>query len=207
MTSAAIIHLALGCVRKNPTARVSLMERRSLPDQRSSLGSALFSGLSTSVRTGSCTASSSYGATLIGSATLFSSQECSRPLLRLAQGAHQRKLGYIVLIQGLNMVFIRAGNHFLRLHYFKASGNAGLIAVLRFLQLFGCKPNLLIGHGNLIVRGFHVQQRRANFKLHPSAQVFQLQTLLAQQSCCLVHIGLDLATLKNWYPQTGGNRV
>src|SRR6185312_17102998 len=130
MTSAAIIHLALGCVRKNPTARVSLMERRSLPDQRSSLGSALFSGLSTSVRTGSCTASSSsYGATLIGSATLFSSQECSRPLLRLAQSAHQRKLGYVVLIQGLNMIFIRAGNCFLRLHDFKASGNTGFVAV------------------------------------------------------------------------------
>src|SRR6476661_11176780 len=182
-TSAAIIHLARGCVRKNPTARVSLMDRRSLPDQRSSLFSSLFSGVSTSVWTGSFTASSSsYGEILIGSATLFSSQKCSRPLLRLAQGAHQRKLGYIVLIQGLNMVFIRAGNRFLRLHYFKASGNPGLIAVLRFLQLLGCKTNLLIRNGNLIVRGLHVQQRRANFKLHPSAQVFQLQTLLAQQS-------------------------
>src|SRR6476661_4316246 len=178
-TSAAIIHLARGCVRKNPTARVSLMDRRSLPDQRSSL----FSGASTSVGRGSfTTSSSSYGEILIGSATLFSSQECSRPLLRLAQGAHQRKLGYIVLIQGLNMVFIRAGNRFLRLHYLKASGNAGFVAVLRFLQLLGCKTNLLIRNGNLIVRGLHVQQRRANFKLHPSAQVFQLQTLLAQQS-------------------------
>src|SRR3954449_9879071 len=110
------------------------MDRRSLPERRSSS----FSGASTSVRTGSFTASSSsYGEILIRSATLFSSQECSRPLLRLAQGAHQRKLGYIVLIQGLNMIVIRARNRFLRLHYFKTSGNAGFVAVLRFLQLFG----------------------------------------------------------------------
>src|SRR5579864_2205495 len=156
MTSAAIIHLARGFARKNPTARVSLMERRSLPDQLSSP----FSGVSTSVCTGSFTASSSsYGEILIGSATLFSSQKCARPLLRLAHGAHQRKLGYIVLIQGLDMVFIRAGNGFLRLHYFKASGNSGFVAVLRFLQLLGCKINLLIGNGHLIVRGLHVQQR------------------------------------------------
>src|SRR5579871_3099050 len=152
-TSAAIIHLARGFARKNPTARVSLMERRSLPDQRSSL----FSGVSTSVWTGSFTASSSsYGDILIGSATLFSSQKCSRPLLRLAQGAHQRKLGYIVLIQGLNMVFICAGNCFLRLHNFKASGNAGFVAVLRFLQLLGRKINLLIGNGHLVLRCLHV---------------------------------------------------
>src|SRR5438270_6549642 len=129
------------------------MERRSLPLRRSSLLSGLFSGASTSLRTGSFTASSSsYGEILIGSATLFSSQKCSRPLLRLAQGPHQRQLGYIVLIQGLNVVFVRAGNRFLRLHYFKTPGNAGFVSVLRFFQLLGCKTNLLIGHGNLIVR-------------------------------------------------------
>src|SRR5438270_7792845 len=143
MTTAATIHLARGCERKKPAGRVSVMDRRSLPERRSSS----VSGASTSVGTGSCTASSSsYGEILIGSATLFSSQECSRPLLRLAQGAHQRKLGYVVLIQRLNMVFICAGNRFLRLHYFKASGNAGFVPVLRFFQLLGCKTNLLIGH-------------------------------------------------------------
>src|SRR3954449_11256126 len=132
------------------------MDRRSLPERRSSS----VSGASTSVGTGSCTASSSsYGEIFIGSATLFSSQECSRPLLRLAQGARQRQLGYIVLIQCLNVVIIRAGNCLLRLHYFKASGSASFVAVLRFLQLLGCKPYLLIGHGNLVVRGLHVQQR------------------------------------------------
>src|SRR5438270_7660824 len=191
MTTAATSHLARGCERKNPTARVSVMDRRSLPERRSSS----VSGASTSVGTGSCTASSSsYGEILIGSATLFSSQECSRPLLRLTQGAHQRKLGYIVLIQGLNMVFIRAGNGFLRLHYFKAAGNARLIAVLRFFQLLCRKTNLLIGHGNLVVRSLHVQQRRADFILHASAQVFQLQALLPQQRCCLIDVGFYFAT-------------
>src|SRR5258707_15762731 len=108
MTSAAIIHLARGCERKNPTARVSVMERRSLPERRSSDSA----GSLVSTRTGSFTSSSSSycGDILIGSATLFSSQECSRPLLRLTQGAHQRKLGYIVLIERLDVVFIRAGN-------------------------------------------------------------------------------------------------
>src|ERR1051326_2624241 len=207
MTSAAIIHLALGCVRKNPTARVSLMERRSLPDQGSSLDSGLFSGVSTSVRTGSFTAtSSSYGEIFIRSATLFSSQECSRPLLCLAQGAYQRKLGYIVLIQGLNMVFIRTGNRFLRLHNFKASRNARLVAVLRFFQLFGGEPNLLVGHGHLIVRGLYVQQRRADFILHAGPQILELKAFLPQQSCCLIDVSLHLSTLKDRYMQAGGNR-
>ena len=131
---------------KNPTARVSVSARRSLPERRSP--DCAGSGSFVSTRTGSFTSSSSSycGDILIGSATLFSSQKCSRPLLRLTQGAHQRKLGYIVLIQRLDMVFIGACNRFLRLHYFKASGNAGLVAVLRFLQLLGRKLNLLLGH-------------------------------------------------------------
>src|SRR3979490_1213298 len=171
ITTAAISHLARGCERKNPTARVSVRERRSLPVRRSSS----FSGASTSVRTGSFTASSSsYCEILIGSATLFSSQECSRTLLRLAQGAHQRQLGYIVLIQCLNVVFIRAGNSFLRLHYFKTSGNAGFVTVLRFPQLLGGKLDLLFRHGHLIVRGLHIQQRRTDLIFHAAAQIFQL---------------------------------
>src|SRR5882724_11699618 len=203
ITSAAIIHLARGCKRKNPTARVSAT-RRSWPARRSSS----FSGSSTSVRTGSFTSSStSYCDILIGSGTLFSSQKCSRPLLRLAQGAHQRQLGYIVLIQRLNVVFIRAGNGFLRLHHFKASRNAGFVAVLRFLQLFGRQIDLLIGHGNLIVRGLNIQQRRTDFILNAAAQVFQLQPFLPQQSRCLVDVRFYLAALKDWYSDASGNGV
>src|SRR5438105_13676043 len=127
MATAATIHLARGFARKNPTARVSVSARRSLPERRSSDAA----GSLVSTRTGSFTSSSSSycGDILIGSGTLFSSQKCSRPLLRLTQGAHQRKLGYIVLIQRLDVVFIGAGNRFLRLHHFKASGNPGLVAV------------------------------------------------------------------------------
>src|ERR1700731_718021 len=204
ITTAAISHLARGCERKNPTERVSATVRRSLPERRLSS----FSGVSTSVRTGSFTSSStSYCEILIGSATLFSSQECSRPLLRLAQGAHQRQLGYVILIQGLNVVLIRASNCFLRLHYFKASGNAGFIAVLRFLQLLGRKIDLLVGHGHLIVRGLHVQQRRADFIFHAAAQVFQLQPFLPQQRPCLVDVRFYFSALKDWYAYAGGNGV
>src|SRR5579864_4808656 len=139
ITTAATIHLARGFARKNPTARVSVNARLSLPERRSSDVPGSF----VSLRTGCFTSSSSSycGDILIGSATLFSSQKCSRPLLRLTQGAHQRKLGYVVLIQRLDVVFIGARNRFLRLHYFKASGNAGLVSVLRFLQLLSRKLN------------------------------------------------------------------
>src|SRR5215831_12969729 len=176
MATTATIHLARGFARKNPTARVSVSPRRSLPERRSSAVAGSF----VSTRTGSFTSSSSSycGDILIGSATLFSSQKCSRPLLRLTQRAHQRKLGYIVLVQRLDVVFIRARNRFLRLHYFKASGNAGFVAVLRFLQLLCRKLNLLFGYGDLIVRALNIQQRGADFIFHAAAQVFQLQLVL-----------------------------
>src|ERR1044071_4863515 len=147
MTTAATIHLARGFARKNPTARVSVRARRSLPERRSSDVPGSF----VSTRTGSfLSSSSSYcGDILIGSATLFSSQKCSRPLLCLAQRAHQRKLGYIVLIERLDVIFIGARNRFLRLHHFKASRNARLVAVLRLLQLLSRKINLLLGHRHL----------------------------------------------------------
>src|SRR5690242_2747919 len=182
MATAATIHLARGFARKNPTARVSVIPRRSLPERRSSDRDASASFVST--RAGSFTSSSSSycGDILIGSATLFSSQKCSRPLLRLTQRAHQRKLGYIVLVQRLDMGFIGAGNCFLRLHHFKASGNAGLVAVLRFFELLSRKLNLLLGHRHLIVRGLYVEQRGADFKLHAAAQVFQFQLVLPKQS-------------------------
>src|SRR6476661_6836845 len=161
IATAATIHLARGFARKNPTVRVSGRARLSLPERRSSDASGPFA----STRTGSFTSSSSSycGDILIGSATLFSSQKCSRPLLRLTQSAHQRKLGYIVLVQRLDMVFIGARNCFLRLHHFKASGNAGLVAVLRFFQLLSRKLDLLLGHRHLIVRSLYIEQCRPHF--------------------------------------------
>src|SRR5689334_1690228 len=159
MTIAATIHFARGCARKNPTARVSVSPRRSPPERRSPVSAGSF----VSTRAGAFTSSSSSycGDILIGSATLFSSQKCSRPLLRLTQRAHQRKLGYIILIQRLDVVLIGARHGFLRLHHLKASGNAGLVAVLRFLQLLGRQLDLLLGHRHLIVRALYVEQCRA----------------------------------------------
>src|ERR1044071_5542994 len=205
MATAATIHLARGLARKNPTARVSVSARRSLPERRSSDAAGSF----VSTRAGSfLSSSSSYcGDILIGSATLFSSQKCSRPLLRLAQRAHQRKLGYIVLIERLDVVFIGARHCFLRLHHLQASGNAGLVAVLCFLQLLSRKINLLLGHRYLIVRGLYVEQCRTYFKLHAAAQVFQFQPVLPQHRLRLVHVRLCLAALKNRDFHSGGNRI
>src|SRR5579859_678765 len=149
----ATTHFACGWVRKYPRRRWAKPRRSSAAFPRSSLPSDWRRGPFTSSSSSTC------GGIFTGLATLLSSQKTSRALLSFAQRPHQRELGHVVQIQGLNVVVIRGGHRFLRLDYLQAAGDARSIAVARLFELFGGKLDLLLRHMHLIVRGLHVQQR------------------------------------------------
>jgi hypothetical protein len=72
---------------------------------------------------------------------------------RYAQGASQRKLGEIVVVQTRYVLIVGAGESLLGLDDFNTVSDTGSEAVLRPSKALIGKLDILLGHFNLFFRG------------------------------------------------------
>ena len=103
----------------------------------------------------------------------FSFEIFLHALLSDAESANQRNFLIIIVVEARYVLFVRAGDGLLRLHYLHCIGDSCAETVAGLNQRRIRQINVAARHAYLISRRLQVQQRRANVGVDLRAQIVQ----------------------------------
>src|SRR6202050_4649455 len=128
---------------------------------------------------------------------LFSFEILLHAFFRETNGPRQSDLRVVIIVESGNIVFVRAGDGFLRLDNLHRVGNSRGKTIARLQQALICQSNIALSYDHLLPRRFEVEQRGANVRIDLSAQVVEMIAALLKLCISDQDIAVNFAALED----------